>query len=72
MASGVTNLVVGGVWWLLQMLAIFSVNTGQGQHSSLLFIFVNKNRPMKRVCTFKNTKAILSGWIFIIMSAIVK
>ena len=36
-----------GVCWLLEMLAIFSVDTGQGQHSSLLFFFFLFKVPYK-------------------------
>ena len=44
--------VLGGVWWILDMLAIcFAFNTGQRQHSTLLFF--KENSFMKRVCPFK-------------------
>ena len=36
MGKGVTNSVLEGIWWLLEMLA---VNTGQGHQSGLLYIF---------------------------------
>ena len=52
MGRGVTNSVLGCIWWLLEILAAFFSKYWSRATFSLTFYFLKNNSPMKRVCPF--------------------